>query len=158
AVLLAATAVTVAGPIGFVGLCAPALMRMLARAVPPLRKHRVLVPVSAAAGVALVLTADVAVRAAFGAVAGVTLPTGVVTTMLGAAFMVVLAQRMRTGLAGEAIATLRSGTRLGRRSPHLVLLVALGLVVTAALAGVLLGDSTVLLGDVANWMQGVASV
>ncbi|QOR70743.1 iron ABC transporter permease [Ruania alkalisoli] len=158
AVLLATTAVTVAGPIGFVGLCAPAMMRMLARAVPPLRMHRVLIPVSAVAGIALVLTADVAVRAAFGAVSGVTLPTGVVTTMLGAAFMVVLAQRMRTGLAGEALATLRSGTALGRRAPHLMILAAFGLVVAAVIAGVLLGDSTVLLGDVANWLRGVASV
>ncbi|UFU06521.1 iron ABC transporter permease [Ruania halotolerans] len=158
AVLLATTAVTVAGPIGFVGLCAPALMRMLARVIPPLRRHRVLIPISAVAGIALVLTADVAVRAAFGSVSGVTLPTGVVTTLLGSAFMVALAQRMRTGLAGEALATMRSGTSIGRRAPGAVLLAVLTALVGASLAGTLLGDSTILLGDVSNWIQQVASV
>ncbi|MBE1878428.1 iron ABC transporter permease [Myceligenerans pegani] len=158
AVLLATSAVTLAGPIGFVGLCAPVLMRLLARAIPPLRRHRVLIPVSAVAGIALVLTADVAVREMFGAVQGVTLPTGVATTILGAVFMVALAQRMRTGLAGEALASLRSGTTIGRRAPWLLVLGTLVLLVGAGTAGILLGDSTVLLGDVANWLRGAASV
>lgn len=157
AVLLATTAVSIAGPIGFVGLCAPVLVRMLARRVPALRRHRVLVPVSAVAGVALVLSADVFARAAFGAVSGVTLPTGVITSLLGAAFLVVLAQRARTGMTGDALAGMRGATR--RRTVSVaVLAVALVALGGALVAGVLVGDSLVLLGDVANWLQGVASV
>ncbi|GAA4728998.1 siderophore ABC transporter permease CdtC [Isoptericola chiayiensis] len=157
AVLLATTAVSIAGPIGFVGLCAPVLVRMLARRAPALRRHRVLVPVSAVAGVALVLSADVFARAAFGAVSGVTLPTGVITSLLGAAFLVVLAQRARTGMTGDALAGMRGATR--RRTVSVaVLVVALVALGGALVAGVLVGDSLVLLGDVAHWLQGVASV
>ncbi|MCK0118568.1 iron ABC transporter permease [Isoptericola sp. S6320L] len=156
-VLLATTAVSAAGPIGFVGLCAPVLVRLLSRTVPPLRRHRVLVPVSAVAGVALVLSADVFVRAVFGAVSGVTLPTGVITSIIGAVFLVVLAQRMRSGLTGDALASLRGGAR-SRRASRAVLVVVAVVLAGALIAGVLLGDRTVLLGDVQNWLRGVASV
>lgn len=66
AVLLAACSVTVAGPVGFVGLCAPALMRLARPSFPALRKQRTFLLLSAVAGVALVLTADVLLRALFG--------------------------------------------------------------------------------------------
>ncbi|GAB3162416.1 hypothetical protein GCM10027059_15130 [Myceligenerans halotolerans] len=157
AVLLATTAVSAAGPIGFVGLCAPVLVRMIARVVPPLRRHRVLVPVSAVAGIALVLSADVFVRTMFGAVSGVTLPTGVITSILGAIFLVVLAQRMRTGLTGDALASMRGGVRSAIATRALLLGVP-AVLVGVVIAGVLLGDRTVLLGDVANWLRGIASV
>ncbi len=158
AVLLAACAVTVAGPIGFIGLCAPVLMRLVARWVRPMRRHRVLIVMSAVAGIALVLSADVAMRMIFGSEQAVSLPTGVVTTILGAAFLIVLAQTIRTGMMGDSLVTMRSGTRLGRRHPWL--LCGFGLVVLAgiAIAGLLLGDRIVLLGDVANWLRGVASL
>ena len=58
AVLLSAAAVTVAGPVGFVGLCAPAAIRLVAPLVPGLYRHRVLVPMSALAGVALLAGRD----------------------------------------------------------------------------------------------------
>lgn len=158
AVLLAACAVTVAGPIGFIGLCAPVLMRLLSRWVRPMRRHRLLVPMSAVAGCALVLTADVALRMAFGPQQGVTLPTGVVTTILGAIFLIVLAQTIRTGLAGDTLVTMRSGTLLGRRHPGIMIGSAVLIMLGLAIAGVLLGDRIVLLGDVANWLRGHASL
>lgn len=158
AVLLATCAVTVTGPIGFVGLCAPLLVRLLATWVRPLGRHRLLIPAAAAAGTALVLTADVALRAVFGPVSGVTVPTGVVTSLIGAVALVVLARRARAALEPDTLVTLRAGSDLARRAPALLLGAGVLLLVGVVVAGVLLGDSTVLLGDVANWLAGRASV
>ncbi|MEJ5914359.1 iron ABC transporter permease [Pseudokineococcus sp. 1T1Z-3] len=157
AVVLAACSVTVAGPVGFVGLCAPALLRLLSRRVRALRHQRVLLTASAGAGVALVLSADVLLRMLFGPVSGVTVPTGVLTSVVGAAFLVLLAQRLPGSGDGESLAGLRAGTSWGRRHPGLLLVVVTGLAVAVAVAGVLLGDSLVLLGDVAHWLRGVAA-
>ena len=158
AVLLATCAVTVTGPIGFVGLCAPLLVRLLATWVPPLTRHRVLIPAAAVAGTALVLTADVALRAVFGAISGVTVPTGVVTSLIGAVALVLLARRARAALEPDTLVTLRAGSALSRRAPAVLLGLAVLLVVVVLVAGVLLGDRTVLLGDVQNWLAGRASV
>lgn len=158
AVLLAACAVAVAGPVGFVGLCAPLLVRLVATRVRPLGRHRLLLPASALAGTALVLTADVALRAVFGPMSGVVVPTGVVTSLIGAVALIVLARRARAALEPDTLVTLRAGTRLSRRAPALLLVAVLAVVVAAAVAGVLLGDATVLLGDVGNWLSGRASV
>ncbi|MEV7971748.1 iron ABC transporter permease [Cellulomonas sp. NPDC089187] len=158
AVLLATCAVATTGPIGFVGLCAPLLIRLAAGWVRPLRKHRLMIPAAALAGVALVLTADVALRAVFGPLSGVTVPTGVVTSILGAIALILLARRARSALEADTLATLRAGGRLARRAPWLILAAAGVLLVVAVVAGVLLGDSTVLLGDVSNWLAGRASV
>ena len=95
AVVLTAAAVTVAGPVGFVGLCAPALVRLCAPLVPGLLRHRVLLPMAAVAGVVVTLGAEVALRLLLGAQAGVEIPTGVVTSVLGAVFLVILASRFR---------------------------------------------------------------
>ncbi|WP_308281603.1 iron ABC transporter permease [Cellulomonas sp. PS-H5] len=158
AVLLATCAVTVTGPIGFVGLCAPLLVRLLATWVRPLGRHRLLIPAAAVAGTALVLTADVALRAVFGPISGVTVPTGVVTSLIGAVALVVLARRARAALEPDTLVTLRAGSALARRAPALLLGAGVLVLVGVVVAGVLLGDSTVLLGDVANWLAGKASV
>ncbi|NEE26281.1 iron chelate uptake ABC transporter family permease subunit, partial [Streptomyces sp. SID7982] len=55
AVLLAAVSVAVAGPVGFVGLCAPAGVRLLSTWIPGLVRHRAFIPASALAGVLVVL-------------------------------------------------------------------------------------------------------
>ncbi|WP_420114522.1 iron ABC transporter permease [Pseudactinotalea sp.] len=159
AVLLAAAAVTVAGPIGFIGLCAPALVRLLAHRLTALRKQRPFLLLSGVLGVSLVLTADVLLRAMFGSVSGVTVPTGVLTSLIGALFLVVLARRLRIAAGtGESIVTMSAGLRWGRTHPQAVLLGAVALLVTALIAGLLIGDRTILLGDVWNWVQDVASV
>lgn len=157
AVLLSAAAVTVAGPIGFVGLCAPALVRISVRAVPALARNRLLVVMSGLVGAALLLTADVLLRAIAGPISGIEIPTGVVTTLVGAVVLVALAQRMRSGEGAGSLATMRAGSRFGLRHPGLLLSLT-----TVALAGlvvgaVLVGDSWLLLGDVVNWLNQVAS-
>ena len=156
AVVLSAAAVTVAGPIGFVGLCAPAIVRLLAPRVPGLHRSRALIPVSSLAGVIVVLGSDVLLRLLFGGQGGVEIPTGVVTTVVGAVFLVVLARRMKDST------TPNDPPGLGARAivPRWTLLVlfggavALGLVVL--MAGLLLGDAKLLLGDLANWATGTA--
>ena len=158
AVLCAALAVTMAGPIGFVGLCAPAIARLCRRFVPGLSRQRLLVLVSALLGALLVIGADVLMRAVFGAVEGVSIPTGVVTSLVGAAFLVILAQTMRAGFDADSLVTMRAGTVLGLRFPWALVGTAGVLLLGTAAAAMLLGDTMLLGGDVVHWVQGVASV
>ncbi len=158
AVLLSAAAVTVAGPIGFVGLCAPALVRLVAPVVPGLMRHRALLPASALTGVVVVLGADVALRAVIGSERAVEIPTGVVTSLLGATVLVVLASRVRdSGPTRHAPAA--PSTRLrGRRYFLMVLTVVTAGVVATTVAGLLLGDRLLLAGDVGNWLTGRSGI
>lgn len=156
AVLLTASAVTIAGPIGFVGLCAPALVGLAASRVPPLLRHSWRIPVSAVAGVLVVLGADVGLRLAFGPLEGVEVPTGVVTTVLGGVFLALAAHRLSPGAPG-AQEVMRIGMGWARRHPAVVIVAAAGLVVAAGAAALLLGDSFLLLGDVGNWLSDRAS-
>ncbi|MFJ6658972.1 iron ABC transporter permease [Streptomyces sp. NPDC091377] len=152
-VLLATAAVTLAGPIGFVGLCAPALVRGLARWSRGLLRTRVGVPVAGLVGAALVLGSDVLLRAFLSGDTAVSVPTGVVTSIIGALFLVVLAARVRDTSGAAAQDRLRIRSRTAFLVVTAVLAVALiGMAVTA----VLLGDSKLLLGDVVNWAQGRA--
>ncbi|MDH6605071.1 ABC-type Fe3+-siderophore transport system permease subunit [Streptomyces sp. SAI-208] len=153
AALLSAAAVTLAGPVGFVGLCAPALLRPLARRIRPLVRIRLGLPVAGLLGAALVLGADVLLRATVAADAAVAVPTGVVTSLLGALFLVGMARRVRD----TATASAPERMRIVGRAAHLVTVAVLVAVLLAvAVAGVLLGDTKLLLGDVVNWARGTA--
>ncbi|WP_213455943.1 iron ABC transporter permease [Rhizomonospora bruguierae] len=152
-VLLAAAAVTLAGPIGFVGLCAPVIVRLLGRAVPGVHRHRVLLPLSGIVGVVIVLGADVLLRALLGGQAGVEVPTGVVTTLLGAVLLIWLARRHRD--AGPTRRPPGGHAAVRSRPFHLTVVTGCAVaVVGAVLVGMLAGDTWVLLGDVVNWVQG----
>ncbi|MFC9492149.1 iron ABC transporter permease, partial [Streptomyces hydrogenans] len=152
AALLATSAVTLAGPVGFVGLCAPALMRPLARRFRGYARGRTFVPAAGLAGAALVLGADVLLRAVVPADTAVAVPTGVVTSLVGAVFVIVMAARLRdTG--DVAVDRLRIRGRTAFLATAAVLVAAL---LGATVAGVLLGDAKLLLGDVTNWMAGRA--
>ncbi|GHH72728.1 iron-hydroxamate transporter permease subunit [Streptosporangium violaceochromogenes] len=153
AVLLAAAAVTVAGPIGFVGLCAPVIVRLLARWLPGLHRHRALLPLSALTGVATLLAADIALRAVLGAQAGVDVPPGVVTTILGAVVLMGLARRHRDAGPTRRPPTVRAADRSAAGFWAVVVCCAV-LVAGAAVFGMLGGDTWLLTGDVANWLQG----
>lgn len=153
AVLLSAAAVTLTGPVGFVGLCAPVIVRLLAPVVPGVHRHRILLPLSGIAGVIIVLGSDVLLRAVMGGQAGVDIPTGVVTTLFGAAILIWLARRHR-----DAGPTRRPpGGHAAVRSAgfhRIVLTVTAVLTVGAVAVGMLAGDTWVLLGDVLNWLNG----
>ena len=88
--LLAATTVSLVGVIGFIGLVAPHLCRLLGQDDP-----RALVPLSAAAGATLLVIADIA---ATRIVAPVILPIGAVTSILGVAFLFTLVITKRSKL------------------------------------------------------------
>jgi iron complex transport system permease protein len=83
--LLAASAVSVAGVIGFVGLMTPHLLRLVVGA-----DHRRLLPAVLLAGSTLLILADLVARTA---IAPQELPVGVVTALLGGPFFLYLLRR-----------------------------------------------------------------
>nr|WP_232496701.1 iron ABC transporter permease [Agromyces humatus] len=153
AVLLSAAAVTVAGPIGFVGLAAPAIVRLIAVRVPGMQRHVLLIPAAAVMGVIVVLGADVLLRLAFGK-AAVEVPTGVVTTVFGAVFLIALA--MRAKASSETSTGFVIGAGLSPRGRFLVMAGSGVLLVVLAFVSLLLGDAKLLGGDVLNWVTGRA--
>jgi iron complex transport system permease protein len=86
--LLTAISIVLAGPIGFVGLVCPHLVRLLAGP-----GHRALIIGSALAGIALVVGADTLVRA-IPTDAG-RIPIGVITSLIGGPVFLVMLMRMR---------------------------------------------------------------
>lgn len=88
--VLTATAVVIAGPVGFVGLICPHVVRLAAGP-----GHRVLVVGSALAGVALVVGCDVLVRAVD--VGTGQLPIGVLTSLVGAPVLIGMLRREQRG-------------------------------------------------------------
>lgn len=153
ATLLSAAAVTLAGPIGFVGLCAPALVRALARRFRGFVRARANLPVTALTGAALVLGSDVLLRALVPTDLAVAVPTGVVTSLVGAVFLIVMATRLKDTAAAAAPDRLRIRSRALFLTTTVVLVAVF---VGVTIAAVLLGDSKLLLGDVVNWAQGRA--
>ncbi|MFC8553278.1 iron ABC transporter permease [Streptomyces sp. NPDC057273] len=153
AAMLSAAAVTLAGPIGFVGLCAPALVRPLVRRVRGFSRARAGLPVAGLVGAALVLGSDVLLRAIVPADTAVAVPTGVVTSLVGAVFLIAMATRARDTAGAAAADRLRIRSRAVFLTTTAVLVAVL---VGVTIAAVLLGDSKLLLGDVMNWAQGRA--
>ncbi|MDD9267708.1 Fe(3+)-hydroxamate ABC transporter permease FhuB [Paenibacillus sp. GCM10023248] len=86
AILLAGVTVSVVGPIGFVGLIAPHLIRLIG-----LRRHRFLLPGSAIWGAVVLIGADTIAKM-FRSTLG-ELPAGSVTAVLGAPWLIWLAVR-----------------------------------------------------------------
>lgn len=86
--LLTATAVTMAGTIGFVGLIVPHILRLLG-----LVDHRVLLPGVVLLGGTLLVLADTLARSV---VAPIQLPVGILTALLGVpVFLILLARNAR---------------------------------------------------------------
>ncbi len=161
AVALSAAAVTMVGPLGFVGLCAPAIVRLASAKVIRFGRSAWALTGSALVGALIVIGSDVAVRALAFAVAGpnlaVAIPTGVVTSLVGAVFLVVLAVRLRSAASHQEVSALPLPHRitLSRRvslsaAAALLLLILMG-------AGLLLGDWWLRVGDIQLWLSGEAA-
>ncbi|MER6210989.1 iron ABC transporter permease [Streptomyces sp. NPDC001642] len=155
AVVLTATAVTLAGPISFVGLGAPVLARLIAGRARALRRHLLLIPAAGLLGALLILLADATLRAIQGANGAASIPTGVQTALLGSVVIVVLALRLRD--TGE----LRQPphVRVAVRSRRGFLLVVSGAVVLlfgAVLVATLAGSIWLRTGDIGLWLRGAA--
>jgi iron complex transport system permease protein len=86
AAVLTALAVLAAGPVGFVGLVAPHLVRLLLRT----SDHRLVAPGAAIAGGALLCLADIASRTL---AAPRQLPVGAITALIGAPVFLLLLRR-----------------------------------------------------------------
>lgn len=84
--LLCGAAVSVAGPIGFIGLVVPQLIRRLVSV-----DLRVMVPLSALCGALVLLLADIAARTLF---TPWELATGIMTALVGAPIFIFMASRM----------------------------------------------------------------
>ena len=85
--LLVAAAVSVSGVIGFVGLVAPHIIRLI---VGP--EHKALCPLSALAGGVFLLAADTVARTIF---SPIELPVGIITSLMGAPFFLYLLRRKK---------------------------------------------------------------
>lgn len=85
--LATGAAVAIGGPIGFVGIIVPHLIRLLVGA-----DHRLVMPASAFVGAAFLVACDVAARTVL---SPMELPVGVVTAMLGGPFFLWLLVRHR---------------------------------------------------------------
>ncbi|WP_437583654.1 iron ABC transporter permease [Paramicrobacterium sp. CJ85] len=155
AVILTATAVTLAGPIGFVGLCAPVVTRLLARIAPALHRHAIMIPASALVGALIVIVSDAVLRAILGADAALAVPTGITTTLLGALVLILLARRARDSGPTRQPRTARTTVHSGRRTT-ITLVVLAALVVGAVLLALLAGERWLLTGDIALWLRGEA--
>ncbi|WP_374209859.1 iron ABC transporter permease [Glycomyces sp. TRM65418] len=152
--LLAACAVTVAGPIGFVGLAAPVIARQIARRIPVLLAHRILIPFAALCGALVIVGADLAVRAILGADKSIEIPVGVTTTLLGAGVMVWLARSMTSAGSEDRPAILHGAAGRGRTAYLLIVGGLTAASFAALIAGMLSGDTMLLGGDLVNWLAG----
>ncbi|MFI1889292.1 iron ABC transporter permease [Streptomyces jumonjinensis] len=148
AVLLSASAVSLAGPIGFIGLIAPVIVRQLG-----MRKHAQLLPMAALLAATVLLTADAAAQLVVppSAVYTSEIPVGVVTALIGGPVFMLLARRVSTGDADTGAAVTVSGRR---RTPAYAIALGAGL---AALAVAIM--VSLRLGDVEiGWSQLVAAL
>jgi iron complex transport system permease protein len=156
AVLLSAVAVALAGPIGFVGLCAPAAVRLAGHVVTGFRRHLLLIPVSSLVGAIIVLLAECLMRVLLGVEAALSVPTGVTTSLVGAVVLIVLARRARDAGPTRRPPTARAGGPRSRLHFALVVTALGAAVVGAVVLGLMAGYTWLLGGDLANWASGNA--
>ncbi|WAC66109.1 iron ABC transporter permease [Agrococcus sp. SL85] len=153
-VALAASAVAIAGPIGFVGLAAPIVVRLITARMRGTTRHVAAIPLAALTGAVLVVGSDVLLRAVLGGIGALDVPTGVVTSLIGAACIVVLARTLAGADETETMTVLGERTLARRSWPPIA--IAAVVLVALTIGAVLLGDRMLLLGDVANWLAGRA--
>ncbi|WP_435167212.1 Fe(3+)-hydroxamate ABC transporter permease FhuB [Paenibacillus glycanilyticus] len=148
AVLLAAAAVSVVGPIGFVGLIAPHLMRMLGA-----KRHAVLLPLSFLWGAIIVIGSD-AIAMHFKYSLG-PLPAGAVTALIGGPWLAWLVLRTvkarKEGAPQTGTSPGRSATKVpfGWWVPIFSLLLVASLIVSLAF-----GSLRIPVADVVNALFG----
>jgi len=137
AVLVAAVVVSVVGPIGFVGLVAPHLIRLVG-----LRKHRWLIPGAALWGAVLITTADVLsrmVRSSLGE-----MPIGAVMAIIGAPWLVWLVLRKMKGITGSALKmSMNVGGRPAKVNFNRLVVISFIMVVGLILVSMTMGGTTI---------------
>ncbi|WP_246067002.1 iron ABC transporter permease [Paenibacillus koleovorans] len=143
AVLLAGVTVSVVGPIGFVGLIAPHLVRLIG-----LRRHLLLLPASALWGAIILVGADTIARM-FRSSLG-ELPAGAVTAVIGAPWLIWLAVRAVKGRSSqEGSGSSMSVGSLRAPIPYPVLVVVMvSLLATLMIGGLMAGTLKLSVPDV----------
>lgn len=153
-VWLAAVTVSVVGPIGFVGLVVPHLIRLTG-----FRGHLTLITGSLIWGAVILVGADVGARLVRSTVTE--LPAGAVTALIGSPWLLWLARRANTG-GGGSPGTASGGARVRVRmaSPlsfGMVILLGAALLVAAMTAGLALGGLALPLDEVWAALKGEGS-
>lgn len=135
-VFLAAVAVSVVGPIGFVGLIVPHLVRLGG-----VRSHRMLLLGSAIWGAALLLGADVLARSVTSSITE--LPAGGITAIIGAPFLIWLIRHYgESALASRSRQSPRTRSTHGRSLP-VVLSAGVILLAVVIVLGLAIGDASI---------------
>lgn len=148
-VFLAAVAVSVVGPIGFVGLVVPHIVRLMG-----VKRHLFLLPAAAIWGAMVLIAADVAARLVTTNLSE--LPAGGITALIGAPFFVWLARRAAlSGGAGRSTGERFLKTNALRNLSYPILLGISCVALAAALvAGIALGDLSFDLTTTLNTLRG----
>ncbi|MFB9277805.1 iron ABC transporter permease [Cohnella cellulosilytica] len=137
AVLAASVVVSVAGPIGFVGLVAPHLVRLSG-----LRKHHWLIPATALWGAVLLTAADVLARIVRSSMGE--MPVGAMMAIIGAPWLIWLILRKMKGISGSLSTTSMSigGIRVKMRFMPVALIMLL-LTVSFILVSMTMGGTRI---------------
>ncbi|SFL95377.1 iron complex transport system permease protein [Gracilibacillus orientalis] len=126
AILLAAVTVTVVGPIGFVGIIAPHLVRLMG-----IRLHRTMILANIVVGASLLIAADILVRLVSPTSE---IPVGAMTAIVGAPWLVYLALKMSSRIQSAGSA-LEGKVRITRfKFFYSILAVAVGLLIIISLS------------------------
>ncbi|GLI10503.1 Fe3+-hydroxamate ABC transporter permease FhuB [Paenibacillus tyrfis] len=149
ALLLAAVIVSIVGPVGFVGLLAPHLVRLIG-----VRSHKLLLPASFLWGAVILVAADVGSRLANNSSYG-ELPVGAVTALIGGPCLAYLSYR---AAQKHREVPKPSASSLGTTTRFLPYRALLGLfavlLVAVTILGMIFGDVKVPLQDVLAAVQG----
>lgn len=149
AIFLAAVAVSIVGPIGFVGLVAPHLVRLMG-----VTKQRPLMIASAVWGGIIIVGADVVARLIVGGISE--LPAGSITAVIGAPFLIWLARRATMSEGARPPSkdvTLRILPR-GNAAYAIILGVATILLGTTIVLGIIFGSTQFTLGQLVDTFTG----
>ncbi|MBB3111603.1 iron complex transport system permease protein [Paenibacillus phyllosphaerae] len=136
-IILACVSVSVVGPIGFIGLLAPHIVKLSG-----MKRHAMLLPISAVWGSALLVGADTVARG-FSASAIGELPAGAVTAFIGAPWIIWLALRASRHSASSSPLEGRTSMNVGATGSRLpfvpVVIVSTLMLVTISITALMSG-------------------
>jgi len=152
-IVLACVSVSIVGPIGFIGLIAPHIVKLSG-----LTRHAWLLPVSAVWGAGILVGADTVARGFASSAVG-ELPSGAVTALIGAPWIIWLALKTSRNAGGSASALAsRTSMQVGmlaKRLPYGWLVGLLLALLVAVFMGALMSGSLALtVGDVLATLTG----
>lgn len=149
AVFLTAVSVSIVGPIGFVGLVAPHVVRLMG-----VTKQRPLMIASAIWGGIIIIGADVTARILSGGISE--LPAGSITAVIGAPFLLWLARRATMSEGAKPASrdvTLRIVPR-GNVTYAAILTTTIVLLGTTIVLGIIFGSTQLTIGELLNTFTG----